>query len=118
MFNAIDKVIFSPFGCRGCNELAAFLIIEIVVNDPEVYAGYRKAVSSNLAAAAGTYLVRGGKVEVLEGNWHPDRMVVVRFDSADEARRWWNSPGYAELKAMRQRSAKTNMILVEGVSNA
>jgi uncharacterized protein (DUF1330 family) len=102
----------------GHKELAAFLIIEIDVNDPEVYASYRQALSSNLAAAGGTYLVRGGEVEVLEGEWRPNRMVVVRFDSADEARRWWNSPGYAELKAMRQRSAKTNMILVEGVSSA
>jgi uncharacterized protein (DUF1330 family) len=98
--------------------LAAFLIIEIAVNDPEVYAQYREAVSRDLAAAGGTYLVRGGVLEVLEGDWRPNRMVVVRFDSADHARRWWNSPGYAELKAMRRRSAKTNMILVEGVSNA
>jgi len=98
--------------------LAAFLIVEIDVRDPEVYARYREAVSKNLAAAGGTYLIRGGAVEVLEGDWHPNRMVVVRFDSADEARRWWNGPGYAELKAMRQRSAKTNMILVEGVPNA
>lgn len=101
-----------------CKELAAFLIIEIAVHDPELYARYRQADSSNLAAAGGTYLVRGGEVEVLEGNWRPNRMVVVRFDSAEEARRWWNSPDYAELKAMRQHSAKTNMILVEGVSNA
>lgn len=98
--------------------MAALLIVEIDVNDTEVYAAYRQAVSSNLAAAGGTYLVRGGEVEVLEGDWRPSRMVVVRFDSAEEGRRWWNSPGYAELKAMRQRSAKTNMILVEGVSGA
>jgi uncharacterized protein (DUF1330 family) len=98
--------------------LAAFLIIEIDVSDPEVYAAYRQAVSSNIAAAGGAYIVRGGDVEVLEGDWRPNRMVVVRFNSADEARRWWNSPGYAELKAMRQRSAKTNMILVEGVPDA
>jgi uncharacterized protein (DUF1330 family) len=98
--------------------LAAYLIIEIAVNDPAVYARYREAVSFNLAAAGGTYLVRGGEVEVLEGDWRPNRMVVVRFDSADQARRWWNGTGYAELKAMRQRSAKTNMILVEGVPNA
>lgn len=99
--------------------MPAFLIIEIAAVDvPELYASYRQAVSSTLAAAGGTYIVRGGQVEVLEGDWRPNRMVVVRFDSADEARRWWNSPGYAELKAMRQRSTKTNMILVEGVSNA
>jgi uncharacterized protein (DUF1330 family) len=101
-----------------CDELAAFLIMEIAVNDPEVYAAYRQAVSANLAAAGGTHLVRGGAVEVLEGDWRPNRKFVVRFDSAEDARQWWNSPDHTELKAMRQRSAKTNMILVEGVSGA
>ena len=71
-----------------------------------------------LLPAGGTYLVRGGPIEVLEGNWHPNRIVVVRFDSAEAARKWWNSSEYAELKGMRQRSTTTSMILVEGLSNA
>jgi uncharacterized protein (DUF1330 family) len=108
---------------RTCGELTAktlpaFLIIEIAaVHDGELYAKYRDTVSPNLDAGGGAYLVRGGPVEVLEGEWHPNRMVVVRFESAEAARAWWKSPGYAELKAMRQRSTVTNMILVEGISN-
>jgi len=99
--------------------LPAFLIIEIVaVHDPGRYAKYRDTVSPNLDAGGGTYLARDGPIEVLEGQWHPNRIVVVRFDSTEVAREWWNSSGYAELKAMRQRSTTTNMILVEGVSNA
>lgn len=99
--------------------MAAFLIIEIAeVHDEEVYAKYRKVVTPNLAAAGATYLVRGGQVEVLEGSWRPKRIVVVRFDSVEAARRWWNDPAYAELKAMRQGSTTTNMILVEGVPHA
>ncbi len=65
----------------------------------------------------GAYLVRGGRVEVLEGTWQPKRVVVVRFDSAAAARSWWHDPEYSELKAMRQRSTITNMILVEGIPN-
>jgi uncharacterized protein (DUF1330 family) len=99
--------------------MAAFLIIEIAqVHDEEVYARYREAVSPNLAAAGGTYIVRGGQVEVLEGDWRPKRMVVVRFDSVEAAQAWWKGPAYAEMKALRQRSTTTNMILVEGVANA
>lgn len=99
--------------------MPAFLIVEIVaVNDPDLYTKYRDAVSPNLDAGGGTYLVRGGPIEVLEGDWHPNRIVIVRFDSAELAREWWNSTGYAELKAMRQQSTTTNIILVEGVSNA
>jgi len=94
--------------------MSAFLIAEIEVHDEQTYAIYRAGVA-NLAAAGGTYLVRSGELEVLEGDWHPKRVVVIRFDSAEAARRWWSSPEYSELKAMRQRSATTNMILVEGV---
>jgi uncharacterized protein (DUF1330 family) len=99
--------------------LAAFLIVEIAeVHDEVAYAKYREALSPDLAAAGGTYLVRGGQVEVLEGDWRPKRIVVVRFDSAEAARRWWKGSAYAEVKAMRQRSTTTNLILVEGVPDA
>ena len=99
-------------------ELAAFLIVEINgVCDEATYARYREEVSANLAAAGGQYLVRGGEVEVLEGNWRPGRVIVVRFDSMQAARDWWNSPAYAELKSMRQRSTNTKMVIVEGLPN-
>lgn len=99
--------------------MAAFLIIEVTeVHDERTYAQYRERVPSTLEADGGAYLVRGGQVEVLEGSWQPKRVVVVRFDSADAARHWWDDPRYSELKAMRQQSTTTNMILVEGIPNA
>ena len=69
-------------------------------------------------SAWGTYLVRGGQVETLEGNWRPKQVVVVRFHSVEAACNWWRDPTCSELKAMRQRSTTTNMILVEGLPNA
>lgn len=102
----------------GGFELAAFLIVEIKsVHDQATYARYREEVSENVVAGGGKYLVRGGRVEVLEGDWRPGRVVVVRFASLRAARDWWSSPHYAELKAKRQGSTDTNMILVEGVSD-
>jgi len=99
--------------------LAAFLIVEVTeVHDEQTYAQYRQRVPSTLAAGGGACLVCGGRVEVLEGSWQPKRGVVVRFDSADAARSWCDDAGYSELKAMRQRSTTTNMILVEGIPNA
>jgi uncharacterized protein (DUF1330 family) len=99
--------------------LAAFLIIEVTeVHDEQTYVQYRERVPSTLAADGGAYLVRGGQVEVLEGSWQPNRVVVVRFDSADAALSWWDDPAYWELNAMRQRSTATNMILAEGIPNA
>ena len=55
-------------------------------------------------------------MKTLEGTWNPKRFVILEFDDAKTAQAWWDSPEYAEPKAMRQRSAHTEMILVEGPS--
>jgi len=58
--------------------------------------------------------VRGGKSETLEGSWAPTRFAVLEFPSMERARAWWASPEYAPAKAMRQASAATEMLLIEG----
>jgi uncharacterized protein (DUF1330 family) len=97
--------------------MAAYLIVDITVKDEQTYSGYRARVSDQLQRYGGEYLVRGGRVEQLEGDWNPKRVVIVRFESIAAARRWWESDEYAELKAIRQASTDTNMIVVEGVSS-
>lgn len=95
--------------------MAAFLIVDVPgVNDEPTYPKYQQGAPAH----GGTYLVHGGQVETLEGNWRPNRVVVVRFRSVEAARNWWRDPTYSELKAMRQRSTTTNMILVEGLPSA
>lgn len=97
--------------------MAAFLIVDIAqIRDEPLYRQYRQQVSPGLAAAGGQYLARGGAIEVLEGEWAPSRVVLVRFDSPAAARGWWASKDYASLKDMRQASTRTNMILVEGMT--
>ena len=99
--------------------MAGYLIAEIAdVRDEKAYAEYRTKVSYGLVAAGGRYLARGGPIEVLEGRWRPGRIVLVRFESMDEARAWWSSSDYEELKRLRQRSVTTNMIVVEGLPGA
>jgi uncharacterized protein (DUF1330 family) len=96
--------------------MAAYLIVNIAaIHDDKTYAEYRARVNASVSAAGGEYLVRGGHVDVLEGDWRPNRVVVLRFPSAKAAKSWWASSEYAELKAMRQASATTEMILVEGM---
>jgi len=95
--------------------MAAYLIVDVVrIHDPQTYDRYKPQVAAGLAAAGGRYLARGGTVDVLEGDWKPNRLIVVRFDSAAEARRWWASDGYAPLRQMRQSSTDCNMLIVEG----
>ena len=95
--------------------MSAYIIVEVKVHDAKLYDEYRGQVQPTLDKYGGRYLVRGGKTELLEGDWNPSRMVVLEFPSADDARAWWSSPEYADPKSLRQRSAVTHMILAEGV---
>ena len=95
--------------------MAAYIIVEINVKDAETYERYKQLAPPSIAAHGGRYLIRGGKVETLEGAWQPKRFVMLEFPSAEQARAWWASPEYAPAKALRQASASTEMILVEGV---
>ena len=95
--------------------MAAYIVVDVVVKDPIRYDDYRKRVQPTLDAYGGRFLVRGGKVENLEGSWAPQRFVIVEFPDADTARAWWNSAQYAEPKAIRQSASHTEMILVEGI---
>lgn len=96
--------------------MAAYVVLDVVVNDRVRYDDYRKRVMATLEPHGGKFLVRGGTVETLEGTWKPQRFVIIEFPEAAAARAWWNSEAYAEPKAIRQSaSLHTEMILVEGV---
>lgn len=94
--------------------MPAYLVVEVDVHDPERYEKYKSMVPPSLAAFGGRFLIRGGGVETLEGDWAPQRFVMVEFPSLERAKAWWSSTEYAEAKALRQATAKTQMILVEG----
>ena len=95
--------------------MAGYIIVEVEVNDPEVYERYKAAVPATLAAYGGRFLVRGGQAERLEGEWEPKRIVIVEFESVEKAKAWWNSQEYAEPKQLRQSASHANMVLVEGI---
>ena len=96
--------------------MPAYVIVEVDVTDPAGYEDYKKMVPPSLAAYDGRFVVRGGACETLEGSWQPKRVVVLEFPSVARARQWWASDGYSAAKALRQRTAKTQMIVVEGVA--
>jgi uncharacterized protein (DUF1330 family) len=95
--------------------MPAFLIVDIDVKDPDGFELYRQLAATTIAAAGGCYRVRGGRFEVLEGAWQPRRLVVLEFDSMAAARAWYDSDAYAPARAIRQRTASSNAVLVEGL---
>ena len=95
--------------------MVAYVIVEIEITDPVGYEEYKKQAAATVHKYGGKYIVRGGKTEVLEGDWKPKRIVVLEFPTLERAREWLNSEEYQEPRKMRHRTAKTNMLVVEGV---
>lgn len=95
--------------------MAAYFIVDVEVTDPAGFEEYRKLVPATIAQYGGRFLVRGGAVEQLEGDWQPGRVVVLEFPSLEQAKRWYHSEEYRDPKALRFKTAKAKMILVEGV---
>ncbi len=95
--------------------MAAYVIVDVEVRDPEAYRAYTQAVPATLEPFGGRFLVRGGTVETLEGDWRPNRFVVIEFPSAERAKAWHASPEYTAIVPIRQRHARTKYLaVVEG----
>lgn len=95
--------------------MAAYLIVNVEITDAARYAQYITQEPDSIAKYHGRFLARGGKAEKLEGAWDPERVVIIEFPGSAAAKAWWASAEYSGPKALRQRAAITNMILVEGL---
>lgn len=95
--------------------MAAYFIVDLDIQDPAAFEEYRKLVPATIEKYGGRYLVRGGALETLEGSWRPERVIVLEFPSLAQAKRWYDSAEYRGPKALRLKTAKANLILVEGV---
>lgn len=95
--------------------MSAYVIVDIHVNDPEGYEEVRRLTPATVAAFGGRYLARGGRTESLEGDWRPERLVILEFESIERAREWLESPEYQPIKAARHRCARTRMVVIEGL---
>ncbi|HEX2279973.1 MAG TPA: DUF1330 domain-containing protein [Candidatus Tectomicrobia bacterium] len=95
--------------------MPAYVIAQLTITDPEGFETYRNMVPATIAKYGGKFVVRGGNVETLEGHWDTQRLVIIEFENAERAKQWWASEDYREAKQLRQRTAKTQLIVVEGV---
>ena len=95
--------------------MSAYVIVDIEIHDPAVYDEYRKVVGPTLTRYGGKFVVRGGKIDLLEGNWNPKRIVILEFENAARAREWYDSEEYRAPKQIRMKASKGNLVLVEGI---
>jgi uncharacterized protein (DUF1330 family) len=93
-----------------------YIIAEAKVHDAEAYEGYKPLSLAAVEQYGGRFIVRGGASEILEGKWTPpQRMIIVEFDSVEQAKRFYHSPEYQAARKMRENAAEMNMLVISGV---
>ena len=96
--------------------MSAYIISDVTAKDADAFQTYRSRAAASIARYGGRYLVRGGPIEQLEGNWAPRAIIVVEFPDIERARTWYRSPEYAFALEVRDRALSRNLILLDGVS--
>ena len=95
--------------------MAAYLVVDIDVTNQTQFEEYKKLAPAAIAKYGGRYLIRGGAYEVIEGNWRPQRLTIVEFDSMDKAKAFYTSPEYQVAIKARAGAANFKALLVQGV---
>ena len=95
--------------------MAGYAIISVEVKDEAAYNSVLDQVPAIVAAHGGRYLVQGGTAEVIRGDWRPDRLVVLEFDTVEQAKRWQEADDYADVREKLNQATDTQIVIVEGV---
>lgn len=95
--------------------MPALVLVEVEIHNPELYEDYKKLSLPAVEAFGGKFVVRGAQTESLEGDWNPQRLVVLEFPSVERAKEWYNSEQYTTAKNIRFQASKGKMLLVESV---
>ena len=91
------------------------MITDVEVTDPTLYGEFMEQVTATVEGHGGKFVARGGDLDIVEGDWKPQRIAILRFDSVERAKEWLSSHGYTALEDMRTKSSNINMVVVEGV---
>ena len=85
------------------------------VTDAAKLEEYKNRVAPVVEKYGGRYIVLGGKMDVVEGDWQPVFPVIIEFSSLEQAHRWYASDEYRELKALRLSAVRSNAVFIEGL---
>ncbi len=113
--------VFIVLGLAGCSAHAraaknkpVYLIADVTVLNEQFYSAYAAKAEGIAKKYKGQYLVRGGKVVPLEGGWNPQRVIVIKFPNIEKAQKWYTSPEYRAIAALREQATTSSAILVRG----
>ncbi len=94
--------------------MSVYLIIEIEVKDRDIYSRYVERAPEIIKKYGGKYLARGGKVTPLMGDWNPERLILIEFESIEQIQKCFQSPEYLGLAPLREQSTVSRSIIVDG----
>ena len=94
--------------------MTGYLIVEVEITDPQAYEKYRGIAPAILERYGGKIVVRGGRMESVEGGWSPKRLVVAQFPSYEQAQKFYHSPEYQQAVKLRLAAARCKGVLIEG----
>ena len=94
--------------------MAAYMIFDVVITDFAGFREYAHGAGPTIAQYGGRFVGGPGTPETLEGDWSPQSIVILEFASVEQARAWWNSPEYGAIKPIRERTATSKVLLVQG----
>lgn len=92
--------------------MSAYVLVEVNIQDPEVYEEYKKLTPDSIQAYGGKFIIRGSPVQVMEGAWNYDRMVLLEFPSKEIALEWYHSEAYQEARKIREKASSANFFIV------
>jgi uncharacterized protein (DUF1330 family) len=95
--------------------MPAYVIAHVRIHDRTHYPEYMQKAQDSIVAAGGKYIARGGAVHVFEGDWQPERLVILEFPSMQAARDWWHGEAYQQALPIRQAAAISQIVLTEGL---
>ena len=95
--------------------MSAYVITDVEITDASLYGQFLERVTATVESHGGRFVVRGGGIEVIEGDWTPRRIAILEFDNTERANAWLGSPEYTTLDEMRTKSSNINMVVVEGL---
>lgn len=99
-------------GENHITRMSAFVLVEVDIHDPEVYEEYKKLTPGSIEPYGGKFVIRGNPIQVMEGEWTHDRLVLLEFPNKEKALEWYNSESYQKAKKIRQKASSANFFIV------
>jgi uncharacterized protein (DUF1330 family) len=94
--------------------MSAYVLIEITINDRDMYLQYIEKAKPIVERHGGEYIIRGGEITPLFGDWNPERIIVIRFPSRDKVSECFGSDEYLRVAGLRENSTITRSIILDG----